>query len=110
MSNYKPTDMPQSQEHLRYYQCFVTRPYGDDEGNPYCSFREERIVQNVNGKQTEPRGEVGTSISDANEETLFQELNPGTLEPTGNVMTYGKLLQWIDSLYIHLAEERDMLL
>ena len=107
MSKYLPELLPDVMGHTRYHQCFVSRPYGDDAGQPYVNFREERILENVAGKQTEPAGECGVGITDDNEEEVFDILNPGTGEPTGKVMTYAELLAGIDSLYIHVAIARD---
>ncbi|MBW1672117.1 MAG: hypothetical protein JRJ45_00475 [Deltaproteobacteria bacterium] len=107
MSNYTPTPLSDADEHLRYGHCTLVRPYGDDAGQPRIVFREEHIIEDAKGKQVEHQGELTSAISDDNEETEFDIINPGTLEPTGKVMTYAALLQGIDSLYYHLAIERD---
>ena len=106
MSNYTPEPITGTQV-LRYYQCFISRPYGDDAGQPYANFREESVVEDAKGKQTSPAGEVGVAITDDNEETEFDLINPGTTQPTGKTMTYAELLQGIDSLYYALAVARD---
>ena len=106
-NNYLPTPLPGVEEHLRYYRATLSRPYGDDRGQPVVSFTEEHVLEDANGKQTEPRGSVSSAISDTNEETEFDIINPGTLQPTGQTMTYAQVVQALDSLYYHLAVLRD---
>ena len=106
-NNYLPTPLPDVMEHLRYHRVSLSRPYGDDRGQPVVVFQEEHIIEDANGKQTENRGELASLISDDNEDTEFDIINPGTLQPTGGTMTYAQVIQALDSLYYHLAVLRD---
>jgi hypothetical protein len=105
MSNpYIPEPVPTAVQYKRYSQVQMPRAHG---GIPYIRYREEHVVSNENGEVITPAGEVNVGISSENENEEFTIIDPVTKTSAGGVMTYGELLQALDSFYYHLAVKRD---
>ena len=104
MNDYIPTPVPNAEQYKRYSQVQMPRAYG---GAPYISYREEHVVKNETGESVTALGSVGTLITEENTNTEFTVIDPISKASTGGVMTYGELLQAIDSMYYHLAVLRD---
>ena len=75
------------------------------QGTPSVMFQEE-LVTNINGVVTiQPVAEVSCVFDPA---ATFPAIDPVTGEPVGRDITHGEVYALLNSLYMYLAQQRDV--
>lgn len=100
MPNYKEEEVV-GQAWQRCYELVVQNPY---QGTPTIRFLEESVVA-VGGRSITTMADTCSTVYNANQE--FDILDPKTGEPTGQKLTHKDLYNYLYSLYIKTATDRD---
>lgn len=92
----------------KYTRCkyvSISNPLGQ---NPLIEFQEELVTKVDNGESIrEPMGSISEELTQANANTSFPLVDPETLQPLGQTMTYLEVNVIIRSLYAFMAARRD---
>lgn len=77
-------------------------------GNPSITFCEQRVIDDGAGNKTvQDIGDFRAEMSDSNIATEFPLVDSDNV-PTGGTMTYQQVYGVLQSLYMHLAGQRDI--
>lgn len=103
--NYKQTAIT-GESWTRASRVLIENPLDD---NSSIRFIEDRVINlGESGKFSTSAVSVLTErLTEENKSTSFDILDPETLESTGKVMLYKDVYQVLNSLYMHLAKQRD---
>lgn len=104
MPLYKHTDFTGS-AYTRANRVICENPIA---GNPSVSFHEQRVVTAAGSGETlvQNIGDFRAEMNMANLDTEFTLVDANG-DPTGATMTYAQVYGVLQSLYMHLAQQRD---
>ena len=107
MARYKELPITSGAAYVRARTVTCDNPL---DGNPSISFREQRVVVVDDGAGTlnvQDIGDFRAEMSASNVATEFQLVDADNV-PTGGTMTYQQVYGILQSLYMHLARQRDV--
>lgn len=107
MAKYKETvvDLGTANSWVRSDKVSISNPFRKD---ATIVFSEQTIVEsNGNIISISNTGSITEKLTEENANTVFNLVDIDTNLPTGSTMTYLDVKQAIQSLYMHLALERD---
>ena len=104
MARYKELPITSGAAYVRARTVTCDNPL---DGNPLISFREQRVVDDgVGTLSVQDIGDFRAEMSASNVATEFQLVDADNV-PTGGTMTYQQVYGILQSLYMHLARQRD---
>lgn len=104
MAKYREAPITSGLSYVRAGIVTCTNPVN---GNPSVTFREQRIIDDGAGTKTiQDIGDFRAEMSASNIATEFPLIDADNA-PTGGTMTYAEVYGVLQSLYIHLAGQRD---
>lgn len=104
MARYKELPITSGAAYVRARTVTCDNPL---DGNPSISFREQRVVDDgVGTLSVQDIGDFRAEMSASNVATEFQLVDADNV-PTGGTMTYQQVYGILQSLYMHLARQRD---
>lgn len=106
MSLYRQADFTGS-AYTRAHRVVCENPISGS-GNPSVSFHEQRVVTSAGGGETlvQNVGEFRAEMTAANLGTEFPLVDTNG-DPTAETMTYAQVYGVLQSLYMHLTQQRD---
>lgn len=104
MARYKESPITSGSSYVRARSVLCDNPIA---GNPSIAFREQRVVDDGAGNVTvQDIGDFRAEMSASNLGTTFSIVDSDNT-PTGATMTYAEVYGVLQSLYMHLAGQRD---
>ena len=104
MAKYRETPITAGNSYVRARAVACDNPLT---GSQSITFREQRVVDDGAGNlTTQDIGDFRAEMNAGNISTAFALVDADNV-PSGGTMTYAEVYGVLQSLYIHLAEQRD---